>query len=207
MKIILIGIQGSGKGTQASILSSKYGFKHINVGEIFRSNIKNNTEIGKKIKEYVNAGKLVPDDIVIQMVKQELDKYDNFVLDGFPRNLNQAQFLVDNVKIDKVINLLLPDEISKKRLLARRVCENCKADYNLIYKPPKKEGVCDICGGKLIRRKDDTEEAIQQRLDAFHKETAPVIDFFKEKDLVLEIDANQSIEDIEREIVAKLNLK
>ncbi len=206
MKIILIGIQGSGKGTQASILSSKYGFKHINVGEIFRNNIKNETEIGLKIKKYVNAGKLVPDEIVIQMVKEVLDKYDNFVLDGFPRNINQAEFLTKNVNIDKVINLILPDEISKKRLLARRVCENCKADYNLIYKPPKVEGVCDICGGKLIRRKDDTEEAIQKRLDAFHKETAPVIDYFRKKNLVVDIDANQSIEAIEKEIVKYLGL-
>jgi adenylate kinase len=178
MKLVLIGIQGSGKGTQAGILSSKYGIKHINVGEIFRNNIKNETEIGKKIKEYVNNGKLVPDEIVIQMVKEVLDENENFILDGFPRNINQAEFLVSNYHIDKVVNLLLPDEISKKRLLARRVCENCKADYNLIYKPPKKEGICDICGGKLIRRKDDTEEAVQIRLDAFHKETSPVIDFF-----------------------------
>ena len=206
MKVILIGIQGSGKGTQASILSSKYGFQHINVGEIFRNNIKNETEIGKKIKKYVNSGKLVPDDIVIQMVKEELDKYENFVLDGFPRNINQAEFLMKNVKIDKVINLILPDEVSKKRLLARRVCEKCKADYNLIYKPPKKEGICDICGGKLVRRKDDTEEAIQKRLDAFHKETAPVVDYFRKKGLVVDIDANKGIEEIEREIIKNLGL-
>lgn len=206
MKAVFIGIQGSGKGTQASILSSKYKFKHINVGDIFRSNIKDETEIGKIIKEYVDNGQLVPDEIVLKMVKIELDKYTDFILDGFPRNIKQAEFLVTNINIDNVINLLLNDEISKKRLMARRVCENCKADYNMLFKQPKVDGICDICGGKIIRRKDDTEKAIQQRLNAFHNETFPVIAFFKKQHLVTDINANQSIEKIQDEIIFALGL-
>ena len=206
MKLVFIGIQGSGKGTQAAILSSKHEFKHISTGDIFRSNIKNKTEIGKIIKEYVDNGKLVPDEIVLKMVKIELDKYKDFILDGFPRNIDQAKFITENIKIDKVINLILDDEISKKRLMARRVCESCKADYNMLFKPPKIEGVCDVCGGKVIRRKDDTEDAIQERLDAFHSETAPVIGFFKELNLVVDINANQSVEKIQAEILSALGL-
>ena len=206
MKLVFIGIQGSGKGTQAAILSSKYGFKHISTGDIFRSNIQNKTEIGKIIKEYVDNGKLVPDEIVLKMVKIELDKYKDFILDGFPRNIDQAKFITENIKIDKVINLILDDEISKKRLMARRVCENCKTDYNMLFKPPKVEGVCDVCGGKVIRRKDDTENAIQERLDAFHSETAPVIEFFKELAFVADINADQSVEKIETEIITALGL-
>ena len=159
MNIILFGVQGSGKGTQAKLLTEKTGLAHINVGDIFRMNVKNKTELGKTVLEYMNRGDLIPDKYVLGMVKNALNEAKNgFILDGFPRNPEQGTFLLENFSIDKIVLLDLDDEVAKKRLLARRICNNCKKDYNMLYNPPKKEGVCDVCGGEVVRRKDDNEE-------------------------------------------------
>jgi len=205
MNIILIGVQGSGKGTQAELLSQKTGKKHINVGDIFRHHIEKNSRLGKTARSYMEKGLLVPDEFVMNMVKDALDEVKKgFILDGFPRNVAQCEFLLNRYPISYVFFLNLPDEIARERLMARRLCSNCKADYNLLFKPPEKAGICDICGGELVRREDDNETAIDKRIEKFHKKTQKVIDIFAEKDLLKVIDANQPVQKIHNEIVAYL---
>ncbi len=205
MNLVLMGIQGSGKGTQAKLLSQKLNLTHINVGDLFRTNIKQQTEFGKTVMQFINKGELVPDNYVFQLIETELKgKLNNFILDGFPRTTDQGDYLVNNAKIDKVILFDLSDEIATERMLARRNCKNCHKDYNLLANAPKVEDVCDACGGELVKRSDDTLEAIKTRLDAFHQETQPVIDFFTEKGLMLTIDANQPIETIHNQVLQNL---
>ena len=205
MNIILIGIQGSGKGTQAKMLSDKFGWSHITTGDLFRENIKNNTELGKIAISYTDKGELVPDKYVFEIVEDALSKAENgFILDGFPRNMEQAEFLNNKFKIDRVLLLDLSDEISMKRTLARRNCIDCKRDYNILFKKPKNKDVCDACGGQLVQRKDDNEEAIKKRLEKFHSETEKVIDYFREKDILISINADQNLQDIQAEIITKL---
>lgn len=208
MNIILIGVQGSGKGTQASKLEQNTGWKHINVGDLFRQHMANQTEIGLAAKEYIEKGLLVPDEFVLDMVKKALDQASQgFILDGFPRNINQEKFLLDHFQIDFVFFLELSDEMAKKRILARLHCSKCKKDYNLLHHPPKHTGKCDICGGKLIRRKDDTETAIDKRIEKFHHETKPVIELFKTKHLLYKINANQDVTSIHEDILKILQMK
>lgn len=208
MNIILMGIQGSGKGTQAKLLSRKDNLHHIDVGSLFRKHIKNKTKLGLNVKKYIDRGELVPDKYVLKMVSKTLDEYDGaFVLDGFPRNIVQAKFLLKNYQITRVIFLKLDDRIALKRLMARRVCEDCKADYNILFKKPEKYGVCDKCGGKLVRRSDDNEKAIKKRLEKYHAETKPLIKLFKKKNLLITINADKTIDKINNEIRTKLGLK
>ena len=208
MNIILIGVQGSGKGTQANKLEHKSGWKHINVGNLFRKHISNETPTGKAAQEYITKGLLVPDQFVLGMVKKELDKYTNgFVLDGFPRNVNQEKYLLENYHIDSVLFLDLSDDIAKRRIMARMHCENCKQDYNLLYNPPKRLGICDNCGGNLIRREDDTEKAIDKRIEKFHNETKPVIELFEKRELLHIINADQEVEKIHQDILDILHIQ
>ncbi|RLC52268.1 MAG: nucleoside monophosphate kinase [Candidatus Cloacimonadota bacterium] len=208
MNIILIGIQGSGKGTQAELLAEKFGWKHINVGELFRQNIEQKTELGLKAKSYIEKGELVPDELVFDLIETALKSAKNgFVLDGFPRNMKQAEYLLNHFRIDKVILLDLPDKSAIKRLTSRRVCEKCGAVYNLLFKKPKVEGICDKCGGNLIQRKDDTEVVISKRIEKFHQETGKVIEFFAAKNLLVKIDADRDLKEIESDIEKLLGEK
>ena len=205
MNLILIGIQGSGKGTQAKLLQEKFGWLHITTGDLFRENIKNQTELGKIARTFSDKGELVPDKYVFKIVEDALSKTEKgFILDGFPRNLEQTEFLLKKIPIDKVVLLELNDNVAVKRVTARRMCIDCKADYNLLFHPSKIEGVCDNCGGKIIQRKDDTEQAIKKRLEKFHLETRKAIELFKEKNMLIKINADCKLEDIHREIVTKL---
>ncbi len=205
MNIILIGIQGSGKGTQAKLLCERYGWIHITTGELFREHIKNNTELGKIVRTFIERGELVPDKYVFKIVEKALREAERkFVLDGFPRNLSQTEFLVEKFTIDHVILLDLKDDLAMKRLLARRICNNCGRDYNVLFKKPEIAGKCDVCGGRLVKRKDDNETAIKKRIERFHLETNSVIDFFRKKGLLIKINADQTPQKIHSQIVDKI---
>jgi len=184
MKLIIIGAPGSGKGTQTSRLKSKFNIPMISTGDIFRKAIKDETELGKKIKKYLDAGKLVPDEVVIEVMKDRISKPDcenGFLLDGFPRTLEQAKALDKIVKLDACINLDVPKEIIVDRLSARRTCKNCGEIYNLIVLKPKNESVCDKCGGPLFQRDDDKETVIAERFQIFEKQTEPLLEYYSKK--------------------------
>ena len=197
--IILFGAPGSGKGTQAALLSSKYHFVHISTGDMFRENIKNNTPIGIKAKEYMDKGELVPDSVVIEMLKQRLAQPDckaGVLLDGFPRNVAQAEALeavLANYR-PLVLSYNISDEAVVKRICGRRICTGCNRVYHIIYNPPKVEGECDVCHKPLITRPDDTEEVVRTRLHVFHEQTAPVKAYYEKKNLLQNLDAEQSPE-------------
>lgn len=197
MRIILIGAPGAGKGTQAATIKAKLPVAHISTGDMLRENVKGETELGKLAKEYMSAGKLVPDQLIIDMMEQRLQETDcigGFMLDGFPRTLPQAEALdklLDKLgmKLDAAVELQVADDIVISRLSARRVCEKCGEIYNTALKPTKAEGICDKCGGDVIQRHDDKEEVIRKRLSVFHEQTAPIVDYYRGKGLLLNIDA------------------
>lgn len=201
MNIILMGPPGVGKGTHAAKIVEKYHIPHISTGDIFRENLKNQTELGKKAKVYMDKGLLVPDDLVIEIVKDRLNKPDcekGFLLDGFPRTVNQADALEKvlkemNKKIDYVINMTADRETLINRVIYRRVCKNCGAVYHVYNIPPKVEGICDVCGGELIQRKDDTKETVEKRLDVYEGQTKPLIDYYANKGLLSQVDGSKSI--------------
>ncbi len=206
MNVVLLGIQGSGKGTQAELLSKKYNLPHINVGDSFRINIQNQTELGKIAKTYIDKGELVPDEFVFVMLESILKKAENgFFLDGFPRNLKQAKFLLNKIKIDKIFFLELDDETAIKRILARRQCKKCKKVYNILFQKPEIENLCDVCGGELIHREDDNEKTISKRIEKFHQATEKVIKLFKEQKNFHTINAAQSLLEINQEIISNIN--
>ena len=197
MRIILIGAPGSGKGTQAENIMQKYPIAHISTGDILRANVKAGTELGKNAKGYMESGKLVPDEVIIAMVEsrlQEPDCKDGFILDGFPRTKNQAKALdlileKLDISLDAIVQLDVDDETVVKRLTTRRVCKSCGEIYNILSKSAKIEGICDKCGGEVIQRKDDIESVIRNRLTVFHEQTAPLIDYYRSKDLLVSVDA------------------
>jgi len=194
MKIIMLGPQGSGKGTYASRLSPILGIPHISTGDIFRDNIKEKTELGKKIEDYMHAGKLVPDEITMQIVKERLNKPDcenGFILDGFPRTLKQAADLGKITDIDYVVYLDVPEDILLKRLSSRVICKECGKIYNLLNIKPKEEGKCDVCEGELIRRKDETPEGIEKRLKEYEEKTKPIEDYYRKKGKLLIVSCNK----------------
>ncbi|MDD5071754.1 MAG: adenylate kinase [Patescibacteria group bacterium] len=207
MNIIIMGPQGSGKGTQAEILAQKLGIPHISTGEIFRENIKNQTELGKKIDSIVKSGALVPDEITNEITKQRLEQEDcanGFVLDGFPRNLPQAEFL-DKVKdIDLVLEIWISDEEAIKRIGQRRTCLKCQKVYHLTYNPPKNDEICDECGEKLVIREDDKPATIKKRLNLYHKETRPLLDYYKDKGIYKKIDGMPPIPEVTKQIAEVL---
>lgn len=204
LRAVLLGPPGAGKGTQAVRLVEKYEIPHISTGDIFRKNIKEGTELGKKAQEYMNAGALVPDELVVDLVKDRLQQDDcknGFLLDGFPRTIFQAEKLDEflsesNQKMDIVINLKVEKEALVKRLTGRRVCKDCGASYHIVNIPPKKEGVCDICGGELIQRKDDNIETVENRINVYEEQTAPLIGYYKEAGSLVDFDGEASLDEV-----------
>ena len=212
MKIIMLGAPGAGKGTQAKRIAEKYNIPHVSTGDIFRANIKNGTELGKEAKKYMDAGALVPDELTVRIlldrVSQE-DCRDGYVLDGFPRTIPQAQVLDEELgklgeSIDHAINVDVPDEAIVARMSGRRACPACGATYHIVNIPPKKEGICDACGGELILRDDDKPETVQKRLDVYHEQTQPLEDFYRNKGVLKNVDGTRSMEEIFEEIVSIL---
>lgn len=195
MYIIMLGAPGSGKGTIGTEICDEFNLVHVATGDIFREEMKNQTELGKKAEEYISQGKLVPDEVTVGMVKSKLDKLGNVLLDGFPRTIDQAKALEEYLKekgkeITAVIDLEVPDQDIIKRTSSRVICSNkeCGASYNTVFMPPKVEGICDRCGSALTKRKDDNPETIKERLDVYHKNTEPLINFYKEENKLETID-------------------
>ncbi len=203
MNVVVLGSPGVGKGTYTKILSEKYKIPRVSTGDLFREAIKNKTKLGEEIKDYVSRGDLVPDEMTIQLVKDRLLKDDckkGFLLDGFPRTIAQAQALEKLSKIDKVLNFVASEEVILARLGGRRTCRECGAVYHTKEIPPKIDGICDVCGGKLCQRSDETPQAIKNRLRVYHKKTEPVIDYFRRRGLLADIYANFQFENIDKVI-------
>jgi adenylate kinase len=200
--MIILGPQGSGKGTQAKILATSYGLPHISTGDMLREAIAAGTELGKQAKALINEGKLVPDEVVIGIVKERLEKPDcaeGYILDGFPRNIDQAKALDEFADIKYVIELSVPDEVSVSRIVHRRQCKDCGAIYGVDF-PPKTEGVCDKCGAELYQREDDTDEAVKKRLAIYHDETEPILEYYRPREVVHEVDGTKSVDDVQLEL-------
>lgn len=201
MNIVLLGPPGVGKGTYAGVLSEKYGIPTISVGDLFRRAIKDETELGKRIKGYVTSGELVPDETVIELVKNRLEEPDcknGFLLDGYPRTVPQAEAMMKFKKVDAALNFVAPDEVIMERIGGRRTCSKCGAIYHIKNVPPKVEGICDKCGGALIQRADEKPEVIKNRLMVYREKTKPVSDYFRKKGLLVDIDAHYDIEEIDK---------
>nr|5G40_A Chain A, ADENYLATE KINSE [synthetic construct]5G41_A Chain A, ADENYLATE KINSE [synthetic construct] len=212
MNLVLMGLPGAGKGTQAEKIVEKYGIPHISTGDMFRAAIKEGTELGLKAKSFMDKGELVPDEVTIGIVRERLSKDDckkGFLLDGFPRTVAQAEAL-DNIlselgkKLDYVINIEVPKEELMERLTGRRICKTCGATYHLIFNPPKVEGICDKDGGELYQRADDNPETVANRLDVNMKQTQPLLDFYEEKGVLRNIDGQQDINKVFADIKALL---
>ena len=208
-KYVIMGIQGSGKGTQGGMLAADLELTHISVGDIFRWNVLNHTKMGAQVQRVMAMGELVGDDLVESVVRQRLNEHDwnfGFIIDGFPRNAPQARFFLESYDIDGVIHLDLPDSEVRRRVLNRRLCANCGMDYNLIADSPSVSGRCDSCGGELVAREDDTEEALVVRLREYHAKTDPVLDLFRRKEYVITVDARQPRDVVQQEIRSRLSL-
>ena len=207
MKIIMLGAPGAGKGTQAKKIAAKFSIPHISTGDIFRANIKNGTELGKKAKTYMDQGLLVPDELVVDLVVDRVnqdDCRDGYVLDGFPRTIPQAldKALAElGQKVDFAIDVDVPDENIVRRMGGRRACVTCGATYHLEYAPTKKDGICDTCGGGLILRDDDKPETVEKRLGVYHEQTQPLIDYYTNAGILKTVDGTVDIEDVFRAIV------
>ena len=212
MKIIMLGAPGAGKGTQAKKISEKYQIPHISTGDIFRANIKNGTELGKKAQEYMNRGELVPDDLVIEIATTRLladDCAEGFLLDGFPRTVYQAEKLDEFLaahgsKIDKVLDIAVEKEELMVRLTGRRVCKACGASYHVVNIPPKKEGICDVCGGPLVQRADDNAETVANRIEVYEAQTMPLIEYYEKAGNIAHIDGATGLESVFADIVKAL---
>lgn len=211
--IILLGAPGAGKGTNAKKITSEYHLPHISTGDMFREALRDETELGKLAKSYMDKGLLVPDEVTISLVKERLSKddcKDGFLLDGFPRNLKQAEALEEigkeiNRPINYVIDINVPEEILKDRITGRRVCKKCGAPYHIKTLQPIVDGVCDICGGELIQRKDDNEEALKVRLDEYHHQTEPLINYYSKKGILHTVDGSKDLKKVMADIDAILD--
>ena len=209
MKIIILGAPGAGKGTQAKRIAEKYSIPHISTGDIFRANIKNGTELGKKAKTFMDQGLLVPDELVVDLVVDRVNQEDcanGYVLDGFPRTIPQAEALDKALEtlgqaMDYAINVEVPDENIVNRMSGRRACVDCGATYHIVYAPTKVENVCDKCQGGLILRDDDKPETVQKRLNVYHDQTQPLIDYYTNKKILVEVDGTVDINDVFAAIV------
>jgi adenylate kinase len=209
-KYVIMGPQGSGKGTQAKMLARDFDLVHISVGDIFRWHVQNRTKLGTKVQRYMNEGRFVPDEMVSDVVKARLEIHDwrfGFVLDGFPRNAPQTDFFLENYDIDAVIAIELPEEAAIARMQSRRLCAGCGLDYNLIQLRPKVPDVCDNCGGRLLTRPDDTPEAIRARLRDYRDKTAPVLEILREKEVIVTVDGTPAPEVVQDEMRRKLGLQ
>lgn len=212
MKIIMLGAPGAGKGTQAKQIADKYSIPHISTGDIFRANIKNGTELGKKAKQYMDQGALVPDELTCDLVMDRIQQDDcknGFVLDGFPRTIPQAEALDAalekiNEKMDYAIDVDVPDENIVNRMSGRRACLNCGATYHLISIPPKVEGICDRCGSEIVLREDDKPETVQKRLKVYHEQTQPLFDYYKNQGILKSVDGTQPMDEVFKAIVTIL---
>lgn len=204
MKIVMLGAPGAGKGTQAKMISSKYHIPHISTGDIFRANIKEGTELGNKAKSYMDQGLLVPDELVVDLVVDRLtwdDAKEGYVLDGFPRTIPQAEALTKALTdkgevLDMAIDIEIPDQDIIERMGGRRACVSCGATYHIVNIPPKKDGICDNCGAELILRDDDKPETVRKRLEVYHDQTQPLIDYYKASGALREVDGTVSMEDV-----------
>lgn len=208
-KYVIIGAVGSGKGTQAGLLARDLDIVHISVGDIFRWHVKNHTKLGAQVRRVMASGELVGDDLAEGVVRDRLAQHDwnyGFVVDGFPRSRRQTEFFLESYDIDGVIHLDLPDEEVRRRVLARRLCNRCGMDYNLIEDRPTQEGRCDVCGGELVAREDDTEEALAERLRDYHERTEPILELFGRKEYVVTVDARPGIDEVQRTLREKLGL-
>ena len=209
MKVVMLGAPGAGKGTQAKKIAAKYNIPHISTGDIFRANIKNGTELGKKAKTYMDQGLLVPDELVVDLVVDRVnqeDCSDGYVLDGFPRTIPQAEALTKALasqgqKLDYAIDVDVPDENIVRRMSGRRACVGCGATYHLEYAPTKKEGICDVCGGELILRDDDKPETVEKRLGVYHEQTQPLIDYYTNAGILKRVDGTVDIEEVFQAVV------
>ena len=212
LRTILLGPPGAGKGTQAAKIIEKYNIPHISTGDIFRENIKKGTELGKKAQEYMKRGELVPDDLVIEIATTRLledDCKDGFLLDGFPRTVYQAEKLDEFLaahgsKIDKVIDIEVGKEELMERLTGRRVCKSCGASYHIVNIPPKKEGVCDVCGGELIQRADDNAETVANRIEVYEAQTMPLVEYYEKAGNIAHIDGATGLDNVFADIVKAL---
>lgn len=212
MKIIMLGAPGAGKGTQAKMIADKYGVPHISTGDIFRANIKNDTELGMEAKKYMDQGLLVPDELTVRILLDRVAQDDcknGYVLDGFPRTIPQAEVLDSELTklgdhIDYAINVDVPDENIVKRMSGRRACLTCGATYHIEHVPPKKEGICDVCGSELVLRDDDKPETVKNRLNVYHEQTQPLIDFYTEKGVLKTVDGTVPMEEVFAAITAIL---
>lgn len=204
MKIIMLGAPGAGKGTQAKQIAKEYDIPHVSTGDIFRANMKNGTELGNKAKEYMDAGKLVPDELTISMLLDRISQEDcgkGYVLDGFPRTIPQAESLKEalskrNEAIDYAIDIEVPDEVIEERMTGRRSCPSCGATYHLVFNPCSRKGVCDACGAALVQRADDQPETVKKRLAVYHEQTKPLIDYYEREGVLKCIDGTQKPEDV-----------
>ncbi|MFC5799528.1 adenylate kinase [Streptomyces formicae] len=205
MRIVLVGPPGAGKGTQAAFLAKNLSIPHISTGDLFRANISQGTELGRQAKAYMDAGNLVPDEVTVGMAKDRMEQPDaanGFLLDGFPRNVAQAEALdemleTEGMKLDAVLDLEVPEDEVVKRIAGRRVCRNESAHvFHVTYSPPKQEGVCDACGGDLYQRDDDSEETVRRRLEVYHTQTEPIIDYYKAQGLVVTISALGKVNEV-----------
>ena len=212
MKIIMLGAPGAGKGTQAKMIADKYGVPHISTGDIFRANIKNGTELGMEAKKYMDQGLLVPDELTVRILLDRVAQDDcknGYVLDGFPRTIPQAEVLDSELTklgdhIDYAINVDVPDENIVKRMSGRRACLTCGATYHIEHVPPKKEGICDVCGSELVLRDDDKPETVKNRLNVYHEQTQPLIDFYTEKGVLKTVEGTVPMEEVFAAITAIL---
>ena len=208
MKIVLLGPPGAGKGTQAKSISNRYSIPHISTGDIFRKNISEETPLGIQAKQYIDNGQLVPDEVTINMVKDRLtweDCKNGYLLDGFPRTVAQAEalqeFLVSrNENLDTALCIEVPSSFILERMTGRRVCESCGASYHVKFNPTKVEGICDVCGSEVVQRKDDREDTVRERLDVYERQTQPLIDFYKEKNLLSTVDGTKAINEVFNDI-------
>ncbi len=209
MNLVFLGLPGAGKGTQAKILANKYDIPHISTGDIFRNAIKNETPLGVKAKEYIDSGELVPDEVTNGIVKERLQDKDcnkGFILDGYPRTLDQAEALDRNLdELSKTLDLVIYTRVREgeliKRLTGRRICENCGATYHVDFNPPEEESVCDECGGKLIQRDDDKEETVKNRINVNKNNTDKLINYYNNKNILVEIDAEKDIDKVSNDII------
>ena len=213
MKIIMLGAPGAGKGTQAKMIAEKFNIPHISTGDIFRANIKNCTELGKKAKEFMDKGQLVPDELTVEILLDRVaadDCKNGYVLDGFPRTIPQADVLDKELtklgdKVDFAINVDVPDENIVRRMSGRRACLKCGATYHIEHIPPKQEGICDKCGSELVQRDDDKPETVQKRLSVYHEQTQPLIDYYNKKNILKSVDGTKDMQEVFSDIVNILN--